>query len=92
MEHELKILIPEFQRIKAGVKTFVVYTDHDEIQFGDTVTLKEWSDEPINSTDSAPKGFTDSTPLQFKVGFIGVRSSNHLILSLLPLDIKPIKK
>jgi len=45
MKHELKILPQYFCRVSDGSKTFEVRKNDRGFQQGDTVVLKEWSDE-----------------------------------------------
>ena len=92
MKHELKIWPQYYARVADGSKTYEVRDNDREFQFGDTVVLREWNPEPVNSTSSAPKGYTGSPDLEFKVGYIHVLSSNKVIFSLLPPDPKPVEK
>lgn len=85
MIHELKVNSSEYARIVDGSKTFEIRNNKRHFQMGDTVILKEFDWEPINTQDRAPKGFTDSEPLDFKVGYIHVLSSSEVIFSLLPV-------
>jgi ASC-1-like (ASCH) protein len=84
MIHELKIHPQYYCRVADGSKTFEVRNNDRGFQPGDTVILKEWDPEPVNSTGITPKGFTESKPLKFKIGYILVLDSNRVVFSLLP--------
>ena len=88
MNHDLKIWPKFYQRVKDGSKTFEVRNNDRSFQMGDTVTLREWDPEPINSTVplSPPKGYTESEPLNFKIGYIHVLHRTEVIFSLLPIQ------
>lgn len=87
MNHELKIWPQYYSRVKDGTKTFEVRNNDREFQFGDTVTLKEWDPEPVNSTSHVAKGWVaGSEPLHFKIGYIHVLSRTEVIFSLLPIE------
>lgn len=84
MEHELKIWPQYYCRVADGSKTFEVRDNDRGFQSGDTVVLKEWDPEPISVTNlMAPKGFTDSQPLKFKIGYM-LPHGSQVIFSLLP--------
>ena len=85
MRHELKIWPQWYCRVADGSKTFELRDNDRGFQSGDTVVLKEWDPTPINATNSAPKGFTDSPALEFKIGYILVLDSSRVIFSLLPI-------
>jgi hypothetical protein len=85
MEHELKIWPQYYCRVADGSKTFEVRDNDRAFQPGDTVKLREWDPEPENSTGIAPKGYTDSKPLIFKIGYILVLDSKRVVFSLLPI-------
>lgn len=86
MDHELKIWPMYYERVRNGSKTFEIRENDRGFQSGDTVTLREFNPESINSATDSPKGYTDSPPLKFKIGYIHVLSSNNVVFSLLPLD------
>lgn len=87
MNHTLKVKPYLFQRLKNGTKTFFVHEDYDQgIQAGDIVTMREWDSQPINATTLSEKGYTESEPLVFKVGFVEHLSAGRMILSLLATD------
>ncbi len=90
MIHDLKIWPQYYCRIVDGTLTFQSRKNDREFQFGDTVILREWNPSSINSTDDAPKGYTDSKPLEFMVGFVLPHGSSHVVFSLLPAK-KPSK-
>lgn len=94
MKHELKIWPQYYSRVADGSKTFEVRDNDRAFQFGDTVVLREWDPEPITTTDQtkAPKGYTDSPPLTFKIGYIHVLGSGQVIFSLLPPTNEPESK
>lgn len=83
MKHELRILPHDYARVKNGTKTFDIRPNDKGFQYGDIIIYKEWSDEKINATSTAVKGFTDSPDLEFKVGFVHVLDSSTVVLSLL---------
>ncbi len=85
MKHELKIWPQFYARVADGTKTFEVRENDRGFQKGDTVTLREFNADPVNPTDSMPKGYTDSPPLEFLIGYIYVLTSTQVIFSLLPL-------
>ena len=86
MKHELKIWPMYYERVKNGSKTFEVRKNDRNFQMGDTVTLKEFDPEATNPTDSTvPKGYTDSKPLEFKIGYVHVLDSKTVVFSLLPI-------
>lgn len=84
MNHDLKIWPQYYCRVADGSKTFEVRENDRGFQPGDTVTLKEWDPEPINATTEAPKGYTDSPSLKFKIGYILVLDHKTVVFSLLP--------
>lgn len=86
MRHELKIWPQFYCRVADGSKTFEVRENDRGFQPGDTVLLREWDPEPINTSDkTAPRGYTDSKPLEFKIGYVLVLDSSRVVFSLLPL-------
>lgn len=87
MIHELKILPQYYCRVADGSKTFEIRRNDRGFQSGDTVILREWCDEPITKTDKdlAEKGYTDSKPLEFLIGYIYMLSSDQIVFSLLPM-------
>jgi hypothetical protein len=92
MNHELKIIPQVFARFLDGSKTFEV-VPNDGYQMGDTVTLREWDPTPVNPTDSTvPRGYTQSKPLEFRIGYVHVLSSSEVIFSLLPMMNDTTKK
>lgn len=88
MKHELKIPTSLFPRIENGSMNFWKAENDVGFQPGDQVTLKEWDDTPINSTTNVPRGFTESKPLEFIVGYVYVLDSSRVIFSLLALPKK----
>lgn len=86
MIHELKIIPQFFQRIKEGSKTFEIRLNDKAYQSGDTVIMREYDPEPITSSQKdSPRGFTDSPPIEFKIGFIQVLDKDVIAFSLLPI-------
>lgn len=87
MKHELKIWPMYYCRVADGSKTFEVRDNDRAFQSGDLVVLKEWDPEPQNSAADkhAPKGYTDSPALEFKIGYILVLDSSKVVFSLLPV-------
>lgn len=92
MKHELKIEPRFYARVADGSKTFEIRDNDRGFQFGDAVILREWDPEPVNATSDSPKGYTDSKPLEFRVGYIYVLSSSQVIFSLLQPLKRPAKK
>lgn len=90
MNHELKIDPIYYQRVLDGSKTFEVRDNDRGFHQGDTVTLKEYDREPVKPGSIAVKGYTDSKPLDFEIGYVYVLNSSQVIFSLLP--IKKAKK
>ncbi len=88
MTHELKIWPQYYCRVSDGSKTFEVRENDRGFQPGDTVILKEWDPAQVNKTSSAPKGFTESKPLTFKIGYIFTLDSSRVVFSLLPIKKK----
>lgn len=93
MQHELKIHPQYYCRVADGSKTFEVRDNDRGFQMGDTVKLREWDPEPVNPTDKdrAPRGYTGSKELEFKIGYIYVLKSDQVIFSLLPMPKKAKK-
>ena len=86
MKHELKIWPQFYCRVADGTKTFELRENDRGFQPGDIVVLKEWDPEPITVTDkTAPRGYTDSPALEFRIGYVLVLDSSRVIFSLLPL-------
>ena len=84
MKHELKIEPPEFSRIADGSKTFLTQREKLGFQKGDEVELREYDYSPQNSTSDAPKGFTDSAPLHFTIGYVESNGSSATFSLLAP--------
>ena len=84
MNHIFKVEPQYFCRIQDGSMTFWVTENENDIQRGDSVTLREWDKNKINPTDSAQKGFTDSEPLNFEVGYVYSLGSSRVVISLMP--------
>lgn len=84
MKHELKIWPQYYERVADGTKTFEVRNNDRDFQPGDEITLHEWDPEKLNPTDPTPKGYTDSPPLEFIVGYVSPLDKNRVIFSLLP--------
>lgn len=91
MKHELKIWPQFYCRVKDGSKTFEVRNNDRNFQRGDMVVLREWDPEPINKQVPmpSPKGYTESPPLEFEVGYILVLDEKTVVFSLLPLKQPP---
>lgn len=85
MNHELKIWPQYYSRVKDGSKTFEIRENDRGFQSGDTVTLLEWDPEPQNPTDKIPKGYVDSEPLNFLIGYVHVLTKDTVVFSLLPI-------
>lgn len=88
MTHQLKTWPQFYNRVADGSKTFEVRNNDRGFQMGDLVELHEWDPEKINATDKAPRGYTESPVLHFRIGYIYVLSSDQVIFSLLPI-LKP---
>lgn len=85
MKHELKIWPQYYARVADGSKTFEIRENDRGFQPGDTVILKEFDPKPENSSAVTPKGFTESKPLEFKIGYVFVLDSDRVVFSLLPI-------
>lgn len=87
MEHELKIWPQYYKRVADGTKTFEIRENDRGFQQGDTVILREWNPNEVNSVDKGiPKGYTESKPLKFKIGYVHVLNRSEVVFSLLPID------
>lgn len=88
MNHELKIWPQYYRRVADGSKTFEIRDNDRGFQAGDTVRLREWDPEPVNKTVplSPAKGYTDSKPLDFKIGYVHVLDKQTVVFSLLPIS------
>lgn len=100
MKHELKIWPQYYCRVADGTKTFEVRDNDRAFQPGDEVVLREWDPTPVETQGSppelialtslsprthlAPKGYTESKPLEFKVGFVFQLDATRVVFSLLP--------
>lgn len=92
MNHELKIRPQYYCRVADGSKTFEVRSNDRGFQPGDTVTLREWDETPINKTSNKVKGYTDNPPLEFEIGYVYVLDSSRVIFSLLPIKKTKVVK
>lgn len=92
MHHELKIWPQYYSHVASGSKTFEVRVNDRGFQPGDTVTLEEFDPTPVNATTTAPRGFTDSPKLTFKIGYVFVLDAEKVVFSLLPTKPKPAPK
>lgn len=52
IRHELKALPEYFLEVCAGMKTFEVRKDDRDIQIGDTVVLREWTEKDYTGRES----------------------------------------
>lgn len=86
MTHYLKILPQYYFHVKNETKLFEVRNNDRGFQMGDTVVLQEWDDSPINVNSSQPKGFTGSTDLEFKVGYVFQLDAQKVVFSLLKAE------
>lgn len=86
MNHDLKIHPQFYVRVADGSKTFEVRDNDRGFQMGDTVVLREFDLESINATTRSARGYTDSPPLAFTVGYVYILSSSQVIFSLLPIS------
>lgn len=86
MHHELKIWPQFYRRVADGSKTFEIRDNDRGFQMGDTCELREYDPEPVNKTVpmSPPKGYTDSPPLKFTIGYVHVLDRSQVVFSLLP--------
>jgi hypothetical protein len=86
MRHELKIWPQYYCRVADGTKTFEVRENDRGFQYGDIVILKEWDPEPENpnAAKHQARGFTESRPLEFQVGYVFQLDSSRVVFSLLP--------
>lgn len=91
MKHELKIWPQNYARVADGSMTFQVRDNDREFQQGDSVTLKEWDPTPINANSEAPKGFTESPNLEFKIGHVQVLGSRQVVFGLIPIKTSKSK-
>ena len=85
MDHEIKVNKAIYNRVSKGELTFQLLDNAPGYQSGDKITLREWDEEPIQASDKAPKGFTDSPPLHFKIGYVLVLNKQEVVISLLPI-------
>lgn len=92
LRHELKIWPQFYKRVADGSKTFEVRQDDRGFQSGDIVVLKEYDPTPINQTSNAPKGYTGSPDLEFKIGYMIYRGGGEVIFSILPIKKAAEKK
>lgn len=98
MTHELKIWPQYYCRVADGSKTFEIRVNDRGFQPGDFVVLREYDPTPVNPTSQAPKGYTDSPSLKFKVGYIFVIGfdpeigKEKVVFSLLPITEDKKKK
>jgi accessory colonization factor AcfC len=88
MRHELKIWPQYYARVADGSKTFEIRDNDRGFQPGDTVVLKEWNPNKESEKSVTPIGWTDSPPLEFKIGYVFVLDSNRVVFSLLPIKKK----
>lgn len=91
MTHEIKIWPCFYERVADGTKTFEVRDNDDRgFQNGDTVVLKEWSNEMVEVEPPPPGcisakaiiGFT-GRELKFKIGYVLPLSKDRCVFSLL---------
>lgn len=86
MKHDLKIWPQYYARVAEGTKTFEVRENDRGFQYGDTVVLREWDPEPENpnATKQQARGYTESAPLEFTIGYVFQLDSSRVVFSLLP--------
>lgn len=85
MEHELKIWPQWYRRVADGSLNFQIRTNDRGFQTGDMVKLREWDPDPVNPTDSrAPRGYTGTKDLKFRIGYVLVLDAMRVVFSLLP--------
>lgn len=99
MIHELKIWPQYYCRVANGTKTFEVRKNDRGFQPGDTVILKEYDPTNIEKQGNPPdlieytslsprthwaeKGYTNSPPLKFKIGYVYHLDAERVVFSLL---------
>jgi hypothetical protein len=81
MRHELKIWPQYYCRVADGSKTFEVRKNDRGFQQGDEVVLSEYA--PIEHSVIAGR-YTDSKPLEFRVGYVLPIDDERVVFSLLP--------
>lgn len=98
MIHKLKIWPQFYCRVEDGSKTFEVRNNDRGYQPGDTVELHEYDPTIVEKEDYTPmggetyheeKGYTNSRPLIFDVGYVLPIEGNKVVFSLLPIAGKP---
>ena len=92
MKHELKIWPQFYCRVADGSKTFEIRRNDRAFQPGDIVELKEWDPNPINPTDRAARGYTESPRLTFKIGYLIAIDNDRVVFSLLPAPAEAIQE
>ena len=97
MKHELKIWPQYYSRVADGSKTFEVRDNDRGFQPNDIVILREYNpnikktyyDTPLNNGFyDEVIGFTDSKPLEFKIGYVLPIDDKRVVFSLLKLGEK----
>ena len=92
LEHDLKIWPQYYACVADGSKTFEVRDNDDRnFQKGDTVILREWDPKPLPGVKTS-RGYTESKPLKFKIGYVYNLSSSRVVFSLLPLPVNKKSK
>lgn len=87
MKHELKIYPQYYERVADGTKNFEVRDNIGrDFQVGDIVVFHEWDPEKIAPTDSAPRGYTGSPTLEFRIGYVYSLEKDRVVFSLLPIN------
>lgn len=85
MDHEIKVTPAVYSRVKSGDMTFQLLDNQPSYQSGETITLREYDNSKLQVSDPAQKGFTDSPPLKFKIGFVLPLGRDEAVISLLPI-------
>lgn len=81
--HQLKIHLTHYERVKEGTKTFEVRFNDRQYQKGDQVTLVPWDGEKN-------EWIQDHLPLgPFVIGYVHPLENNQVAFSLIPLPPQP---
>lgn len=90
MKHELKIWPQYYGPVAEGLKTFEIRKNDRGFQAGDDVVLREYNPEeaveigphPETWIKKGPTGYTQSTPLKFRIGYVLPIDAERVVFSL----------